>query len=91
MDPSIGRPPKCVSTVQFSEPSKNGPCESAFKSDADNFPLIGNATAEELLTPLLRQHNFWCESGVCLAGVIQDDLFSPRFFREVFWLVQIKG
>ena len=25
---------------------------------------MGNDTAEELLTPLLRQLNFWCESGI---------------------------
>ena len=31
---------------------------------ADYSRFIGSDTAKKLLTPLLRQLNFWCESGI---------------------------
>ena len=37
---------------------------SYLRSGVDDSRFIGNDTAEELLTPLLRQLNFWCESGI---------------------------
>ena len=37
---------------------------SCLRSGVDCSRFIGNDTGEELLTPLLRQPNFWCESGI---------------------------
>ena len=33
--------------------------------------FIGNDTAEELLTPFLRQLKFWCKNGTSLTSMIQ--------------------
>ena len=40
---------------------------NCLRSSVDYSRFIGNDTAEELLTPLLRQPNFWCESGITQA------------------------
>ena len=37
---------------------------SCLRSGADCSRFMGNDTAKKLLTPLLRQLNFWCESGI---------------------------
>ena len=37
---------------------------SSHRSGVDYSRFICNDTAEELLTPLLRQYNFWCESSI---------------------------
>ena len=42
---------------------------SCFRGGVGYSRFIGNNTAEELLTPLLRQFNFWCESGITLTTV----------------------
>ena len=37
---------------------------SCLRNGVDYSRFIGNDTSEELLTPLLRQLNFWRESGI---------------------------
>ena len=48
---------------------------SCLRSSMDYAGVIGNDTAEKLLTPLLRQLNFWCEGGIRI---------SPNLFRKGF-------
>ena len=49
---------------------------SCLGSGVDQCRFMGNDTAEELLTPLLRQLNFWCESGMSHLNTLNATLRS---------------
>ena len=65
---SFGHPLPSPSTILPDHPSTTEVelyrILSCLRSGVDHSRFIGNDSAEELLTPLLRQLNFWCESGI---------------------------